>query len=120
MIAAFLARELHWWRVAHLGGGGLIRPVDRMESALQACIALLTVVALPIVIVACQAVHSSYSLTGSDAKAIAVTVLAGAVMLCVGGAAYCYLALFISTCADEIRNKLWDEGWARLDADRHC
>ncbi len=115
MITTYLAHEFHWWRVAHLGTNRLVRPVDRIESVLQAGLAIAAITVVPILIVGVQAVYTDTDRPHDHREAIVATILAAFAM---GGtlfAVYAYIAGAIKGVADSVRNRAWEREWKQIN-----
>ncbi|GAA4393714.1 hypothetical protein [Tsukamurella soli] len=116
MITTQLARELHWWRVAHLGTSRLVRPIDRVESALQTGLVVASVTIVPLVIVAAQSIYTDYDRPHDHGEAVVATVFAVIAMTGVVAAVYGFLADTVGAVADNVRNRAWDKDWTRMNS----
>lgn len=108
MIATWLAREVRWWRIAHLGGSPLVRWVDRAESLTQGVVLLLAITLVPIAITITQMTYTSNGVYVGSTVAIGLFLT----IAC----AYTFIARSITTGANAIRDRSWEAEWKCADS----
>lgn len=107
MVTTWLAREVRWWRIAHLGGSPLVRWVDRAETLTQGVVLLLAITLVPIAITITQMTYTSNGVYVGSTVAIGLFLT----IAC----AYTFIARAITKGANTIRDSSWESEWERAD-----